>query len=262
MNPLWMMKTRFQIIADPTVGQKTFRNYGDVARVIWKEEGPAGFFKGLTASYVGCFEGAIQWIVYEKLKSAFTARNELSSSKSGHNLANGNSATVGTYSGKSALLSRTKTLPLSPLTRSSKTSSSSGNGNQQVTKQSVHPAQLFLAAAVAKFTAIVATYPHEVVRTRLREQAVSGVFKYRGFVGTLRTIAREEGTRGLYGGMGMHLLRSVPNTAIMFLSFELVKKWVDQQPTLQQQQKQQSDSDGPRSAAVVAKGLTVHGRKK
>ena len=32
--------------------------------------------------------------------------------------------------------------------------------------------------------------------------------------------------RGLYGGMGMHLLRSVPNAAIMFLSFELVSKWL------------------------------------
>lgn len=35
--------------------------------------------------------------------------------------------------------------------------------------------------------------------------------------------------RGLYGGMGMHLLRSVPNTAIMFLSFELVSNWLDRQ---------------------------------
>jgi hypothetical protein len=35
--------------------------------------------------------------------------------------------------------------------------------------------------------------------------------------------------RGLYGGMGMHLVRSVPNSAIMFLAFELVSGWVDQQ---------------------------------
>jgi hypothetical protein len=35
--------------------------------------------------------------------------------------------------------------------------------------------------------------------------------------------------RGLYGGMGMHLVRSVPNSAIMFLAYELVSGWVDQQ---------------------------------
>lgn len=29
--------------------------------------------------------------------------------------------------------------------------------------------------------------------------------------------------------MGMHLLRSVPNAAVMFLSYELVSTWLDKQ---------------------------------
>jgi hypothetical protein len=41
------------------------------------------------------------------------------------------------------------------------------------------------AAASAKMVAIMATYPHEVVRTRMREQAVHGTFKYKGFLNTL-----------------------------------------------------------------------------
>ena len=57
------------------------------------------------------------------------------------------------------------------------------------------PVRYFLAAAVSKVVAVCATYPHEVVRTRLREQARNGAFKYTGFVSTLRTIAREEGVR-------------------------------------------------------------------
>ena len=73
MNPLWMVKTRFQIMADASVGQRAFENYRDVAQSIWKEEGIGGFFKGISASYVGCFEGAIQWIVYEKLKTALSS---------------------------------------------------------------------------------------------------------------------------------------------------------------------------------------------
>lgn len=32
---------------------------------------------------------------------------------------------------------------------------------------------------------------------------------------------------GLYGGMGMHLLRSVPNAAIMFVTFECVNNWLN-----------------------------------
>jgi len=35
--------------------------------------------------------------------------------------------------------------------------------------------------------------------------------------------------RGLYSGMGMHLLRSVPNAAVMFLSYELVSAWLDKE---------------------------------
>jgi solute carrier family 25 protein 33/36 len=70
---LWVVKTRFQILADPTVGQQQYKNLNEVVRAIWKQEGPKGFFKGLIASYVGCFEGAIQWIVYEKTKKALSA---------------------------------------------------------------------------------------------------------------------------------------------------------------------------------------------
>ena len=86
-----------------------------------------------------------------------------------------------------------------------------------------------VAASTAKMIAIVATYPHEVVRTRLREQAINGAFKYTGFLNTLNIIAKEEGVRGLYGGMGLHLLRSVPNAAVMFVTFELVSNFLDKQ---------------------------------
>jgi solute carrier family 25 protein 33/36 len=172
-NPLWMVKTRYQIIGDAALGQRVYTNYGEVIQSIWKEEGFRGFFKGLTASYVGCFEGAIQWIAYERLKAVMTVRN---------------------------------------------------SGNEKDKKLS--PSDFFGAAAASKFLAICATYPHEVVRTRLREQSSNGAFKYTGFMATLKTIAKEEGVRGLYGGMPIHLLRSVPNAAIMFLTFEVVNQWL------------------------------------
>jgi len=44
---------------------------------------------------------------------------------------------------------------------------------------------------------------------------------------SLRLIAREEGRAGLYAGMGPHLLRVVPNTALMFLVYESVMRSVD-----------------------------------
>lgn len=33
-----------------------------------REEGVKGFYKGLSASYLGVTEGTIQWVLYEKLK--------------------------------------------------------------------------------------------------------------------------------------------------------------------------------------------------
>ncbi|KAI9216148.1 mitochondrial carrier domain-containing protein [Blastocladiella britannica] len=79
-----------------------------------------------------------------------------------------------------------------------------------------------MCAASAKLAAATLTYPHEVVRTRMRESpsTTTGAYKYRSLVQTFNTIVREEGVRALYGGMGVHLLRVVPNSAIMFLCYE------------------------------------------
>ena len=93
------------------------------------------------------------------------------------------------------------------------------------------PAQTILfCSAVAKMTASVATYPHEVVRTRLQTQrrlllpsasgGGSGVSssKRSGIVRTTRKIIHFEGWRGLYKGLSVNLLRTVPNSAVTMLT--------------------------------------------
>lgn len=42
---------------------------------IMREEGVRGFYKGLSASYLGVTEGTIQWTLYERLKR-LTAKSE------------------------------------------------------------------------------------------------------------------------------------------------------------------------------------------
>lgn len=87
----------------------------------------------------------------------------------------------------------------------------------------MQPLDCILAAGLAKMTASSTCYPHEVVRTRLRQQVSRDQRKYHNFVQTLLTVWREEGLRrGLYGGMSAHLIRVVPNTAIVFLTYEAV----------------------------------------
>ena len=178
-NPIWLVKTRMQLLADASAGQRQYTSYTDVIQSIYREEGIGGFYKGMAASYWGCTEGAIQFILYEKIKG------KLLDQQNARRLQHG--------------LEPTDKLP--KLT-------------------------YFCSAAVAKGVAAMATYPHEVARTRLREQARDGVFKYTGMWQTIGLIGKEEGRKGLYGGMGVHLAKVVPNSAIMFLTYEVVNSWL------------------------------------
>lgn len=77
---------------------------------------------------------------------------------------------------------------------------------------------MMLAAATSKTCATTIAYPHEVVRTRLCEEGT----KYRSFFQTLALLVQEEGYGSLYRGLTTHLVRQIPNTAIMMATYELV----------------------------------------
>jgi solute carrier family 25 protein 33/36 len=78
------------------------------------------------------------------------------------------------------------------------------------------------AAAISKFVAACISYPHEVVRTRLRQPAENGIIKYTGLWQCFKLVWKEEGMVALYGGMSAHLMRVVPNAAIMFFCYEAI----------------------------------------
>ncbi|CAB9506967.1 dinucleotide transporter 2, mitochondrial [Seminavis robusta] len=178
-NPIWMVRTRMQIMADQSAGQVVYAGYRDAISTIFREEGIGGFYKGITASYWGCTEGAMQFILYEQFKSRLIKQKNKQRAAEG----------------------------LPPTDQLSK-------------------ATYFVSAAAAKMAAAIVTYPHEVARTRLREQSRGGMFKYSGMWQTLGLIAKEEGRQGLYAGMGVHLMKVVPNSALMFLTYEVVRGWL------------------------------------
>ena len=79
-------------------------------------------------------------------------------------------------------------------------------------------------------TASIATYPHEVVRTRLQTQkrllgdsgkldASGQQKKYGGVIQTTKTLVHREGWRGLYKGLSVNLIRTVPNSAVTMLTY-------------------------------------------
>lgn len=58
----------------------------------------------------------------------------------------------------------------------------------------------------------------EVIRTRLREEGS----RYRSFTQTLQLVVREEGPLALYRGLLAHLIRQIPNAAIMMATYEVI----------------------------------------
>ena len=91
------------------------------------------------------------------------------------------------------------------------------------TTQSLSVFSYFTSAGFAKTLASCLCYPHEVARTRLRQEGD----KYKTFFQTLQLIVKEEGARGMYKGMATHLIRQIPNTAIVMTSYELIVKYFE-----------------------------------
>ncbi|KAI5122506.1 hypothetical protein M0805_001414 [Coniferiporia weirii] len=178
-NPIWVVKTRMQLSASACTAKAESLQRGSlpVIKRILREEGVRGFYKGLSASYLGVTEGTIQWTLYERLKQ-LTADTE-------------------------------------------------GKGGMS------EWLGMLGSAGTAKCVASLITYPHEVIRTRLRQPLVDGKMKYTGLLQTLRLVIAEEGARSLYGGLSAHLMRVVPNAAVMYAIYEGVLRWGATQDSLE-----------------------------
>lgn len=94
---------------------------------------------------------------------------------------------------------------------------------EQGSEEPITSRTILLCSAIAKMTASVATYPHEVVRTRLQTQKRllandTANTPRRGLISLTGKLIRKEGWTSLYKGLSVNLLRTVPNSAVTMLT--------------------------------------------
>ena len=221
-NPIWVIKTRLmsqvsRTASDGAITPWYYTSTMDAARQMYRAEGIAAFYSGLSPALLGLTHVAIQFPLYEYFKQRFTGL-EMGAVPTEHSEAGKNTAGI------------------------------------------------LAATFLSKVCATSATYPHEVLRTRLQtqqrhvhvedrngagaghhSQSISSSKRiattdgqiyqprYRGVVRTCRIILREEGWRAFYNGMGTNMIRAVPAAMTTMLTFESIKGFIG---GLQEQGKQ------------------------
>lgn len=83
-----------------------------------------------------------------------------------------------------------------------------------------------MCGALSKLAASVATYPTQVIRSRLQQRmdGRAAGLRYSGVVDVVRKTLAREGVGGLYKGLVPNVVRVMPQAALTFLVYESVMR--------------------------------------
>ncbi|KAF3936629.1 Mitoferrin [Dactylella cylindrospora] len=252
------------------------------AKIIWREEGFLGFYRGLGPIILGYLPTwAVYFTVYEKAKRVFKA-NESKNPWFSHIISAmiaGGCSTICTnpiwviktrlmsqahqnsvthhapwqykstldaartmyrveglrafYSGLApALLGLSHVAVQFPLYEEFKRMFAESEAWNSKKGEFYNMTGILASSILSKICASSATYPHEVIRTRMQtQQRVNGegklaskpfIPRYRGVIHAVKTVYLEEGWRAFYAGMGTNMVRAVPASAMTLLTYEFM----------------------------------------
>ncbi|GJJ75942.1 hypothetical protein EMPS_08300 [Entomortierella parvispora] len=220
-NPLWVIKTRMCTTKKSTPG--AYQNLAQGLVTLVRAEGVQGLYRGIVPALFGVSHGAIQFMAYEQLKYW---RQEVKKKR-----------------WEKQFLEEVRGMSNVPIqeTAAARPSDVTGVSMDPKTFEKLRESRLLekkhdwetlstieylCMAASSKVTATVATYPYQVLRSRLQMMSnpQSGVV-YTGVMDCIRKIRRAEGLLGFYKGVAPNVIRVLPGTCITFLVYETVSAW-------------------------------------
>jgi len=83
---------------------------------------------------------------------------------------------------------------------------------------------LLACGAISSTCGQLVSYPLDLVRRRLQIQGMPGQPVYKGMVDAFSQIVKNEGWKGLYGGMIPNVLKVIPAVSISYVTYETMKK--------------------------------------
>ena len=90
------------------------------------------------------------------------------------------------------------------------------------TRDKLSSMDFIVLSAISKLIAGSATYPYQVIRSRL--QIYEAEKTYRGVLDVILQVLKNEGIGGFYKGLVPNLVRILPSTCVTFLVYETTKQ--------------------------------------
>ncbi|KIK55381.1 hypothetical protein GYMLUDRAFT_47936 [Collybiopsis luxurians FD-317 M1] len=169
-NPIWVVKVR--MFTSPPGSPHAYRGLFNGFGSIVKSEGVQGLFRGTSLALVGVSNGALQFMVYERMKKWGFDMKQRQYLREGR------------------------------------------EWNPHVDKLS--NTSYTVMSASSKLIALSATYPYQVVRSRIQNDSQL----YPNIRSTISRTWSQEGVRGFYRGLATNLVRIIPGTCVTFVVYE------------------------------------------